>query len=165
MTLGSKRRQLTRMIGQLIEFAYANGYELTFGDAYREPRVHGAVGEKKSYSSAVSLHKERRAVDFNLFKGGKYMTASEDYRELGEFWESIGGAWGGRFNDGNHFSLEHWAGNDAPDRYRLPAARPSRLRRLARFLLLRETCRRPCGLSCRDGHPHGPEQVRVECYE
>lgn len=109
MTLGSKQRQFTRMIGQLIEFAYANGYELTFGDAYRDPRVHGAVGEKKSYSSAVSLHKERLAVDFNLFKGGKYMTASEDYRELGEYWESIGGAWGGRFSspDGNHFSIEH----------------------------------------------------------
>jgi hypothetical protein len=23
------------------------------------------------------------------------------------FWESIGGSWGGRFNDGNHYSLEH----------------------------------------------------------
>ena len=27
--------------------------------------------------------------------------------ELGEYWESIGGSWGGRFNDGNHYSLEH----------------------------------------------------------
>ncbi|HAO1973206.1 TPA: M15 family peptidase, partial [Escherichia coli] len=27
----------------------------------------------------------------------------------GEYWESIGGTWGGRFSraDGNHFSLEH----------------------------------------------------------
>lgn len=107
MTLGQKQRKFTRMIAQLIVFAYDKGYELTFGDAYRDTRVHGAVGTKKSYSSASSLHKERLAVDFNLFKDGVYMTASEDYRELGEFWESIGGAWGGRFNDGNHFSLEH----------------------------------------------------------
>ncbi|HBJ0947911.1 TPA: M15 family metallopeptidase, partial [Escherichia coli] len=28
----------------------------------------------------------------------------------GEYWESLGGSWGGRFKsrpDGNHFSLEH----------------------------------------------------------
>ena len=109
MTLGQKQRHFTRLVGLLIEYAYQNGYELTFGDSYRDPRVHGQVGEKKSYSSSKSLHKERLAVDFNLFKDGKYLTASEDYTKLGEFWESLGGAWGGRFKpaDGNHFSLEH----------------------------------------------------------
>ena len=107
MTLGQKQRQFTKLIGQLIEFAYNRGYELTFGDAFRDPRVHGDVGVKKSYSSASSNHKIRLAVDFNLFRGGQYLTGTEDYAELGEFWESLGGAWGGRFNDGNHFSLEH----------------------------------------------------------
>lgn len=107
MTLGQKQRKLVLMAAQLINFAYERGYELTFGDAYRDPRVHGAVGVKGSYSAANSLHKERLAVDFNLFKNGAYLTRTEDYRELGEFWESIGGAWGGRFKDGNHFSLEH----------------------------------------------------------
>ena len=107
MTLGQKQRHFTRLIGQLIEFAYSRGYELTFGDAYRDPRVHGEVGAKKSYSSASSNHKVRLAVDFNLFRDGQYLTRTEDYTELGEFWESLGGAWGGRFNDGNHFSLEH----------------------------------------------------------
>lgn len=107
MTLGQKQRKFTLMISKLIQFAYENGYELTFGDAYRDPRVHGEVGVKKSYSSANSLHKERLAVDFNLFKDGKYLTASEDHRPLGEYWEYLGGSWGGRFNDGNHYSLEH----------------------------------------------------------
>ena len=107
MTLGQKQRLFTRMIAQLIEYAYANGYELTFGDAYRDPRLHGDVGVKKSYSSANSLHKSRLAVDFNLFKGGQYLTTTEAHKQLGEYWESIGGAWGGRFNDGNHYSLEH----------------------------------------------------------
>lgn len=111
MTLGQKQRLFTRMVARLIEYAYANGYELTFGDAYRDPRVHGAVGTKKSYSSASSLHKERLAIDFNLFKDGKYLTASEDHLPLGEFWESMGGTWGGRFRnpgpDGNHYSLAH----------------------------------------------------------
>ena len=109
MTLGEKQRKFTRMIADLVVWAYNNGYELTYGDAYRDPRVHGKVGEKKSYSSANSLHKERLAVDFNLFKDGVYLTSTEDHRPLGEYWESIGGAWGGRFSspDGNHYSLEH----------------------------------------------------------
>jgi hypothetical protein len=53
------------------------------------------------------LHKSRLAVDLNVFRDGKYLTTGEQYADLGEFWESIGGAWGGRFNDGNHFSFEH----------------------------------------------------------
>ncbi len=107
MTLGNKQRHFTRLVGLLIEYAYQNGYELTFGDAYRDPKVHGQFGEKKSYSAAKSVHKLRLAVDFNLFKDGKYLTATEDYTKLGVYWESLGGSWGGRFNDGNHFSLEH----------------------------------------------------------
>lgn len=107
MSLSAKQRAFARMVGLLIEHAYQQGYELTFGDAYRDPRLHGAVGVKAGYGSANSCHKLRLAVDFNLFKGGKYLTATEDYRPLGEFWESIGGSWGGRFADGNHFSLEH----------------------------------------------------------
>ena len=109
MTLGQKQRKFTRMVADLIVFAYEQGYELTLGDAFRDPRVHGPVGQKKSYSSANSLHKERLAIDLNLFKGGKFLTQSEDHRPLGEYWESLGGSWGGRFSspDGNHYSLEH----------------------------------------------------------
>lgn len=50
------------------------------------------------------------AVDFNLFVNGQYKTDTADYLPLGEYWESLGGTWGGRFKsrpDGNHFSLEH----------------------------------------------------------
>ena len=98
-TLSQKQRRFTRMVGMLIDWAYMLGYELTFGDAYRDPRC--------PYGSEVSLHKERLAVDLNLFKDGKYLSETEDHRKLGEYWESIGGSWGGRFSDGNHYSLAH----------------------------------------------------------
>lgn len=107
MSLSSKQRNFVRMVGLLIEHAYQQGYELTFGDAYRDPRLHGAVGEKKGYGAASSCHKLRLAVDFNLFKDGKWLQGTDDFKPLGEYWESIGGTWGGRFQDGNHFSLEH----------------------------------------------------------
>ena len=34
------------MIAQLVIFAYSKGYELTYGDAYRDPRVFGDAGFK-----------------------------------------------------------------------------------------------------------------------
>lgn len=107
MTLGQKQRNFTRMVAILIEYAYDNGMELTFGDAYRDPRLHGEVGVKKGYGHPKSAHKHRLAVDLNLFINGVYQTSTEAYTKLGEFWEGMGGAWGGRFKDGNHFSLEH----------------------------------------------------------
>lgn len=107
MTLGNEQRKFTLMISQLIVFAYSKGYELTFGDAYRDPRVFGKFGEIDGYGRASSLHKMRLAVDFNLFKDGKFLQSSDDHKELGEFWESLGGSWGGRFNDGNHYSLKY----------------------------------------------------------
>ena len=111
MTLGQKQRLFTRLIGLLIEYAYQNGYELTVGDAYRDPRVHGKHGEKKSYSASKSNHKLRLAIDFNLFKDGHYMESTEDHRELGEYWKSLNPLceWGGDGdrNDGNHYSMNH----------------------------------------------------------
>jgi len=106
-TLSQKQRRFTLMISKLIEWAYANGYELTVGDAYRDPRVHGEVGEQKGYGRSRSNHKIRLAMDFNLFKDGKFLQTTEDHKPMGEYWESLGGSWGGRFNDGNHYSLEH----------------------------------------------------------
>lgn len=107
MTLGQKQRMFTRMVAKLILWAYDHGYELTFGDAYRDPRVFGKVGEKKGYGRPRSNHKERLAVDLNLFRDGEYLTETSDHQPLGEYWESLGGSWGGRFNDGNHYSIEH----------------------------------------------------------
>lgn len=107
MSLGSEQRKFTRMVADLITWAYANGYELTLGDAYRDPRVFGAVGFKEGYGRSSSNHKRRLAIDLNLFKDGLWLTSTEDHQALGEYWESIGGAWGGRFNDGNHYSLEY----------------------------------------------------------
>ncbi len=106
-TMGQKQRRFTRMLADLINFAYANGYELTVGDAYRDPRLHGEMGVKRGYGHASSNHKQRLAMDFNLFKDGKFLQSTEDHRPLGEYWESIGGSWGGRFSDGNHYSIEH----------------------------------------------------------
>ena len=107
MTLSQKQRLFSKMIAELILWAYDKGYEITLGDAYRDPRLHGALGEKVGYGSRNSCHKLRLAMDLNLFVNGKYVTDGEAHKSLGEKWESMGGSWGGRFQDANHYSLEH----------------------------------------------------------
>lgn len=114
MTLSQQQRLFTRLIATLILHAYSQGYELTFGDAYRDPRLHGEVGVKRGYSAANSLHKSRLAVDLNLFKNGKYLEDSAAHKTLGEYWESLHPlcTWGGNFKptpDGNHYSMQ-WQG-------------------------------------------------------
>jgi hypothetical protein len=109
MTLRQKQVRFCRMSAQLIQHAFSLGYEATWGDAYRDPRVHGVMGVRKSYSHPKSAHKLRLAVDLNLFKNGQYLDDSEGHRQLGEWWEkqAADARWGGRFGDGNHYSLEH----------------------------------------------------------
>lgn len=107
-TLGDKQRRFARLVGLLIEWSYANGFELTFGDAYRsveQAKANAAAGK----GIINSLHCERLAIDLNLFRHGEYQTSSSAYEPLGAYWESLGTdcAWGGRFTkpDGNHFSI------------------------------------------------------------
>ena len=112
MKLSTKQQNFTECVGMLIAFAYFKGYALTFGDAYRDQRVFGEFGVKKAYAAKNSVHKIRLAVDLNLFVEGEYITDGnhQAYIELGEYWETLSAhaRWGGRFDDANHFSFEHW---------------------------------------------------------
>lgn len=98
-----KQVEFTKNVARLIDKAFELGYEVSLGDAYRDPRVFGAVGVSKGYGAANSKHKSRLAIDLNLFKDGKFLQETDDHKQLGEWWESIGGTWGGRFKDGNHY--------------------------------------------------------------
>lgn len=95
MSLREQQSQFARNVPDLIRKAFDLGFEVTLGDAYRDPRC--------PYGSKSSRHKSRLAIDLNLFQDGKYLASTEDHKELGEWWESQGGIWGGRFNDGNHY--------------------------------------------------------------
>lgn len=109
MTLGEKQELFMRLLPRLIDKAHELGFEIRGGDLFRDPRVHGQVGEKKSYSAASSCHKMKLAIDLNLFRDGEYLTTTEDHRLLGEWWEQQHAltCWGGRFSDANHYSLTH----------------------------------------------------------
>lgn len=106
MKLQKKQALFVRMVSDLIRHAEKLGYELTFGEAYRPPET-AELYARQAKGISNSLHCERLAVDFNLFKDGVYLPRTVDHKPLGEYWEALGGTWGGRFGDGNHYSLAH----------------------------------------------------------
>lgn len=94
LSLREQQSKFVRMVADLIIYAYDHGYELTFGDTWAK------VGHR-----AGSFHYQRLAIDLNLFKNGEWLSNTSDHKFLGAYWESIGGSWGGRWQDGNHYSL------------------------------------------------------------
>lgn len=109
-SLSEKQRLFTQNIAKLIEFAYASGYGLTFGEAWRTPE-QAALNAKRGTGIAGSLHQLRLAVDFNLFKDGTFLTKPETHAFLGAYWKTLHplNRWGGDFKsrDANHYSMEH----------------------------------------------------------
>ena len=93
MSLRQQQSIFAKKVALLILFAYEQGYEITLGDAWARD------GHKDG-----SFHYKRLAIDLNLFKDGNYLTETSDHEPLGLFWETLGGTWGGRFDDGNHYS-------------------------------------------------------------
>ena len=98
MTLRENQSLFVELIAELIIHAYKQGFEMTFGDAWAK------TGHRHN-----SNHYIRLAIDLNLFKDGVWLQRTVDHLELGNYWESLNPlcCWGGRWNDGNHYSLSH----------------------------------------------------------
>jgi len=103
--LVDKQQAFALAIAKLIQHAEQIGTPVTFGDAYRDPRLHGGMGVKAAYGEANSCHKIRLAVDFNIILNGKLAPVAA-YAKLHDYWDTLGGA--KRIEkDLNHFSFEH----------------------------------------------------------
>lgn len=101
----------TRLVAQLIQWIEAQGYNVTFGEAWRTPEM-AKIYENRGQGISNSLHKIRLAIDLNLYMQGEWLQKTEEYTPVGTYWESLSTGlykccWGGRFGDGNHFSVEH----------------------------------------------------------
>lgn len=102
-TLRQMQSEFAALVPRLIDKAIELGFEVTLGDAYRDPRV--------TYGHLFSAHKKRLAIDLNLFRNGEFLESTDAHKDLGEWWEQQHpqARWGGRFRDGNHYSFE-WDG-------------------------------------------------------
>jgi len=110
MTLSEKQQKFTVLVARLILWGETKGYKFTFGEAFRTVD-QAAINAKKGIGIKNSLHTKRLAVDLNLFINGQYQTDGSAHKPIGEYWESLSTpeytcCWGGRFGDGNHYSIE-----------------------------------------------------------
>jgi hypothetical protein len=108
MTLREKQSLFARNVARLIQYLYAEGYEVTFAEAYRPPET-AALYAQQGRGIADSQHTKRLAVDLNLFLDGRYLTDSDSYRIMGAYWKTLHpeNVWGGDWQrkDGNHVEM------------------------------------------------------------
>ena len=116
MTLGQKRRLFGKLLPRLLDKAqelYPNG--VAPNEIVRSASV-AIANAKKGTGIRKSLHLIGLAIDLLLYKDldhdgeiDDYLVDTESHRELGEWWEKQHELcrWGGRWGDGNHYSLEH----------------------------------------------------------
>ena len=109
MTLSQKQRKFTKLRTKWFVFLEAKGYEFTDGEAWRSPETQEIYVAQGKSQTRKSKHLDKLAYDFNLFVNGNYTRYGEDYRVLGEYWESLdpGCKWGGRFGvEGKDYKKE-----------------------------------------------------------
>jgi hypothetical protein len=99
--LSKKQQRFARAKNLLEQYLFFMGYELTMGDAYRDPRV--------PYGHKNSTHRSRLAQDYNIWRDGKLLegpTADAAFTIGHNFWDFIGGAKRIK-GDLGHFSFKH----------------------------------------------------------
>ena len=106
MRLLVKQSLFAGMAARQISHVQDHGYLCSFGECMRTPDA-AALNAKQGDGIANSLHIIKLALDLNIFHQDGTPLDEVEWLALGEFWEALGGAWGGRFGDRWHFSLEH----------------------------------------------------------
>lgn len=103
MELGEKQELFSRCLVLLLMRIHLEGFDVRIGQAER------SVEEATRLGKPNSVHTLRLAQDLHLFLGGEYLDKTEHHLPFGVFWEGLHPLcrWGGRFGDGNHYSIEH----------------------------------------------------------
>lgn len=111
MNLRELRIRFSQCLAALVLKAPELGVEVAVGEVLRPPRLAKLyAAEGKGVANSVHIH--GLAADLAAYREGHYLTKSEDYKALGEYWKTLHplARWGGDFEtlkDGNHFSFEY----------------------------------------------------------
>lgn len=94
---------------KLVQHATTLGFTLTAGELFRTPEQQQIYVKTGRSQTMNSLHLQRMAVDFNIFKDGQLCYDRATLAPLGAYWESLHplNSWGGngkKLVDTPHFS-------------------------------------------------------------
>ena len=98
MTLTERQVRFTFLLGKLLSYASE-----TLNLDVKITELNRLLETQKDYvargvsKTMDSCHLLNLAVDLYIIKDGAPTKNMEDYRQLGVYWECIGGRWGGRF--------------------------------------------------------------------
>lgn len=121
-TTSAKQAAFAWAVSRLSAYTFdVLGHRHVMGDFNRDERAFGPFGQNKRgvYGAKKSAHKVKCAGDLPIFtkdSAGRYQYRKDtpSHQEQGEFWEQLAEhtgfdlVWGGRFEDGNHFSHRIW---------------------------------------------------------
>lgn len=103
MTLREKQAEFWFMVSRVILFAYSRGTRITILEWMRDLERQRLLVARGASKTILSKHLDGLAVDFvfldDLLDDREINYDLEKYRPIGEFWESLGGVWGGRFGE------------------------------------------------------------------
>jgi len=112
MTLSDHQWEFLKDVARLVDYAMSqSGYKLTGGDLYRSEAEQERMVRTGKSRTLLSKHRQRLAIDLNLFINGEIQWGSEAHRPLGEHWKLLsplnvwGGDWQG-FPDGGHYERD-----------------------------------------------------------
>lgn len=95
--LSLRQCAFTHALALLILEIEKAGYQVKIQELNRTVETQKAYIAQGVSKTMDSRHLDKLAADLVLFKDGELVTNQEVYRAFGEFWESQGGRWGGRF--------------------------------------------------------------------
>ena len=114
-TLTSRQVAHTRRIGLLLSYAFMSNIEVKVIEWNRLLSTQKEYVAKGVSKTLASRHLDNLATDIYIVDNGSAVFCNPDtpeglrgkYRALGNFWESHGGRWGGRFIDREAFKKKH----------------------------------------------------------
>ncbi len=95
--LSLRQCAFTHALALLIIEIGRQGYQVKVQELNRLVETQKEYIAKGVSKTMNSRHLDNLAADLILFKNGILVDNQESYRPFGEYWESLGGRWGGRF--------------------------------------------------------------------
>ena len=101
MTVRRRQSRFAAMLGMLLTKAAILGTPVVILELYRSIETQRAYVSRGASKTMNSKHLQGLAADLAFLEDieddGKINFAPDKYKDLGEYWESLGGRWGGRF--------------------------------------------------------------------